>query len=53
MATGVDDEGDIMTEEMNTGVEDEGVIRTDERKEIWMGQRLWQPTHTRGTQRAL
>ena len=53
MITGVDDEEEIRTEEMITGVEDEGVIRTEERKEICAGQRSWQPTHTRGTQRAL
>ena len=45
--------GKIRTEEMITGVEDEGEIRTEERKDICAGQRLWQPMHTRGTQRAL
>ena len=45
--------GNIRTEEMITGVEEEGEIRTEERKEIYvLGQRLWQPTHAR-TQRAL
>ena len=37
---GVDDEGEIRTEEMSTGVEDEGVIRTEERKEICAGATL-------------
>ena len=46
--------GNIRKEEMIAGVEDEGEIRTEERKVICAGAtQLWQPTHTRGTQRAL
>ena len=46
--------GKIRTAEMITGVDDEGEISTEEMKEMYVrGQRLWQPTHTRGTQRAL
>ena len=40
MVTGVDDEGEIKTEEIITGVEDEGEIRTEERKEICAGATL-------------
>ena len=40
MVTGVDDEGEIRTEETITVVEDEGVIRTEERKEICAGGTL-------------
>ena len=40
MVTGVDDKGEIRTEEMITGVDDEGVIRIEERKEICVGATL-------------
>ena len=45
--------GNFRTDEMIRGVEDEEEIGTEERKEICSGQRIWQPKHTRGTQRAL
>ena len=45
--------GNIRKKEMIAGVEDEGEIRTEDRMVICSGQRLWQTTHTRGTQRAL
>ena len=40
MITGIEDEGQIRTEEMITDVEDEGEIRTEDRKEIWSGATL-------------
>ena len=43
--------GNDRTEEMIT--ENEGEIRTEKKKRYVLGQRLWQPTHTRGTHRVL
>ncbi len=46
--------GNIRKEEMIAGVEDERERLGQKRGRCYvLGQRLWQPTHTRGTQRAL
>ncbi len=45
--------GKIRKEEMLTGVDDEGDIKTEERKERCAGATLRQPTQTRRTLRAL